>query len=109
MDRPLELVFRNMEPSEALEMRVREGVKKLEQIYQHIIGCRVTIELQNHTHHSGNIPDVRIDIQVPGQDLAVNHQHSRRGDAMTTIHHAFEAGAFQQGIQGAQEGPRQAA
>ncbi len=95
MDRPFELVFRNMESSPALEASVRGQVKKLEKIYQHIIGCSVTIELQNHTHHTGDIPDVRIDIQVPGRDLVVNHRHSRGSDALTSIHHAFEAAAFQ--------------
>ena len=95
MDRPFELVFRNMQSSGALETSVREHVSKLEDIYQHIVGCRVTIELQNHTHHTGDVPDVHIDIQVPGQDLVVNHQHSRGSDALTSIHHAFEAAASQ--------------
>jgi ribosomal subunit interface protein len=92
MDRPLELVFRNMKASKELKALVEERAERLEQIYQHIIGCRVTIELDNR--RSGTIPDVHIDIQVPGRDLVVN-QHSRGGDALTSVHNAFDAAAQQ--------------
>ena len=92
MDRPLELVFRNMKPSPELKDLVHERASRLEHLYQHIIGCRVTIELENH--RSGAIPDVRIDVQVPGRDLVVN-QHSRGGDALTSVHNAFDAAAQQ--------------
>ena len=78
MDRPLELVFRNMKPSAELKDLVHKRAERLEHLYQHIIGCRVTIELENHT--SGAIPDVHIDVQCGTRDLVVN-QHSRGGDA----------------------------
>jgi len=94
MDRPLDLIFRNMKPSIELQTLVYERAERLEQFYQHIVGCRVTIELQNHTHRTGNIPDVHIDIQVPGQDLVINHQHNHEGDALTAIHKAFDAAAL---------------
>jgi ribosomal subunit interface protein len=95
MDRPLELAFHNMKSSSELEALVRERVDRLEEVYSHIIGCRVTIELENHTHRTGNIPDVRIDVQVPGESLIVNHQHSVEGDAFTSVHKAFDAVAHQ--------------
>jgi ribosomal subunit interface protein len=94
MDRPLELFFRNVKPSAELKALVGERVERLEHLYQHIIGCRVTIELQNNTHSSGNIPDVHIDIQVPGQTLVVNHRH-QSADALTSVHKAFDAAALQ--------------
>ena len=95
MDRPLEVSFHNMKSSSELEALVRERVDRLEQIYSHIIGCRVTVELQNHTHRTGNIPDLVIDLQVPGESLIVNHQHSLGGDALTSVHKAFDAVAHQ--------------
>ena len=94
MDRPLELAFRNVRPTPELEALVHERMERLEHLYQHIIGCRVTIELQNKTHRSGNIPDVHIDIQVPGQTLVINHRRPH-GDALTAIHNAFDAAALQ--------------
>jgi ribosomal subunit interface protein len=94
MDRPLEFAFRNVKSTPELEALVHERVGRLEHLYQHIIGCRVTIELKNHTHRSGNIPDVHIDIQVPGQALVVTHRRPG-GDALTAIHNAFDAAALQ--------------
>ena len=94
MDHPLELVFRNVRPSAELKALVGERVERLAHLYRHIIGCRVTIELQNKTHRSGNIPDVHIDVQVPGQTLVVNHRH-QSGDILTSVHNAFDAAALQ--------------
>ncbi len=94
MDRPLEIVFRNMKPSQILKDLVKERVERLEHLHQHIIGCRVIIELESNAHRNGTIPDVHIDIQVPGRDLVVN-QHSRGGDALTSVHNAFDAAAHQ--------------
>ena len=45
MDIPLELSFHNIEASDALKAAVREHVGKLEQLHDHIIGCRVVIEM----------------------------------------------------------------
>ena len=71
---------------------MQERVERLEQFYQHIIGCRVTIELDNH--RGGTVPEVHIDIQVPGRDLVVN-QHSHGSDALTSVHNAFDAAQLQ--------------
>ena len=92
MDRPLELSFRNMKPSNELKALVHERAGRLDHLYQHIIGCRVTIELE--ASRNGTIPDVKIDLQVPGRELVVN-QHSRGGDALTSVHNAFDAAALQ--------------
>ncbi|HWY63130.1 MAG TPA: HPF/RaiA family ribosome-associated protein [Rhizomicrobium sp.] len=94
MDRKLELVFRNVKSTPELESLVQERVERLEHLYQHITGCRVTVTLQNQAHRSNNIPDVHIDVQVPGQNLIVNHRHPA-GDALTAIHMAFDAVALQ--------------
>ena len=92
MDRPLEIVFRNMKPSKPLKDLVEERAQRLEHFFEHIIGCRVIIALE--AHRSGTIPDVHIDIQVPGRDLVVTH-HARGGDALTSVHGAFDAAAQQ--------------
>ena len=95
MDRPLELMFHNMDPSSEIDARVRMRVKKLEEIYQHIIGCRVAIDLEIIRHSSGETPDVHINIQVPDQEVIVSRHHNRGESASTTIDHAFDAAEFQ--------------
>jgi ribosome-associated translation inhibitor RaiA len=84
-----------MKPSLELEALIRERAERLELLHQHIIGCRVTVDLQSHTHHSGNIPEVHIEIQILGKILVVNHERSREGDALTAVHDAFNAATRQ--------------
>ena len=44
MELPVQITFRNLEPSPVIEDWVRVEAEKLEKFYSHIIGCRVAIE-----------------------------------------------------------------
>jgi len=43
METPLEITFRNLDHSDAVEAKVREKVAKLEQAYDRITSCRVAL------------------------------------------------------------------
>lgn len=95
MERPLELSFRGMEKSEALESLVRKKVDRLEKFYDRITGCRVAIERPHRHESSGNPYRVRIDITAPrGHEIVVVKDP---GDGelsqpiATMINRAFEA------------------
>jgi len=96
MDIPLELSFHNVEPSDALKDAVRGHVTKLEQFHDHIIGCRVVIELPHKSQKaSGNPPDVHIVIRVPGKEIVVSKELAHNGhkkastDAYAVLDNAF--------------------
>ena len=85
MDIPLELSFHNVEPSDAMKAAVREHVQKLEQFHDHIVGCRVVIEMPHKNHQPGsNLPDVHIVVRVPGKEIVVsrglNHNGHKKAD-----------------------------
>jgi cold shock CspA family protein/ribosome-associated translation inhibitor RaiA len=73
---PVQISFRNMKPSEAVEARVREEVAKLETFYKGIMHCRVVVELPHRHHKSGDLYHVRIDMTVPGAELVVKREPS---------------------------------
>jgi len=80
METPLEITFRNLDHSDAVEARVREKVGKLEQVFGRITSCRVTIDAVNRQHTKGNLFQVHIDVGVPGKQFSVgrngkNHAH----------------------------------
>ena len=78
MDTPLELSFHNMDSSDALKTAVDDHVAKLEQIHDHIIGCRVVIEMPHKSHRTGqNIPDIHVVLRVPGKELVVSREAAR--------------------------------
>ena len=81
MDIPLELAFHNMAPSEGLALAVKREVARLERFFNHIIGCRVVIEMPHKSHRTGqNIPDVHVVVRVPGKELVVSRETARTGD-----------------------------
>lgn len=94
MQQPLQIVWRGMDPSPALEANIRERVKKLETFCNHMIGCRVVVEQLHRHKHRGNLFNVRVDADVPGRRLVVNHEHRKdhaHEDAFVAARDAFDA------------------
>ncbi|TCK18636.1 ribosomal subunit interface protein [Thiogranum longum] len=94
MQIPLQITFQNMEPSEAVEARIREKAQKLDRFHDHIMACRVVVELVAQHQHHGKLFQIRIDITVPGNEIVVsrdsglNHAHE---DIYVAIRDAFNA------------------
>jgi ribosomal subunit interface protein len=94
MDIPLQVSFRNMDSSEAVEARIREKAEKLETYYGHINSCRVLVEAPERRRQKGKLYHLRIEIGVPGKDLVVSrhpkdkHAHE---DIYVAIRDAFDA------------------
>jgi ribosome-associated translation inhibitor RaiA len=95
MDRSLELAFRNVTPSVELKALIQKCLARLEQRCGHIIECSVTMELISDPHHSGNVPNVIIDIQVPGETLLIRNQNGRSRDVRAAVRHAFDSAVRQ--------------
>jgi len=100
MDIPLELSFHNIEASDALKAAVEDHVGKLEQLHDHIIGCRVVIEMPHKTQKAlGNQPDVHIVVRVPGKEIVVSKGLAHEGhkknatDAYAVLDNAFAVAA----------------
>lgn len=78
MTLPVQVIFRNMEPSTLIEDWVREEAVKLDELYGHIMACRVVVELPSRRRKSGSLHHIRIDLSVPGAELVVKRQPSLR-------------------------------
>ena len=89
-----EIMFHNMDKSEAVEARVREKVAHLEELYERLTRCRVTIEAPHRNHRKGNRYQVRILLDVPHGPLVVSHGPGRNEahkDVYLAIRDAFHA------------------
>jgi len=94
MQVPLQITFRHMEPSSAVEARIRERCHKLEQFAEHVTSCRITIEAPHKHHHKGGLYQVTIDITLPREKrMASRHldQHHEHEDVYVAIRDAFDA------------------
>jgi ribosomal subunit interface protein len=93
METPLEITFRNLDHSDAVEAKVREKAMKLEQVFDRITSCRVMIEALNRQHVKGNLFRIHIEVGVPGKQVVVdnsgkNHAHE---DVYVALRDAFNA------------------
>ena len=93
MEPIIQITTRDIPHSDALESRIREKAKKLEQFYPHIMGCRVVIELPHKHKHQGRVFNVRLDITVPGGELIVNREANE--DVYVSVRDAFDAATRQ--------------
>ena len=94
MKLPLQITFRNMEPSEALETEIRKKAEKLDLFHEQIMSCRVVVEIAHKHKHQGNLFHIALDITVPGGEIVVNkdcHDKHAHENAYVTIRDAFEA------------------
>jgi len=73
---PLQIAYRNMKPSAAVDTRIREEVEKLETFYNRIMHCRVIVEIPHRRRRKGDLYHVRIDMTVPGAELVVKREPS---------------------------------
>ena len=94
MKQPLEITFRDIPHSDAMEADIREKAAKLDQFYDHIMACRVMVEAPHGHHHKGNLYHVRIDLTVPDGELIASRapkEHHAHEDAYVAIRDAFDA------------------
>jgi len=72
MEIPLQITFKNAESSDVIEKEIRERAKKLERFFDHIMSCRVVVDIPHKHKFRGNQYNIRIDITVPpGNEIAV--------------------------------------
>lgn len=86
---PVQVSFHGMAASEAVEARAREKAAQLERYCADIMACRIAIDqLQKH-QRQGRPFGVRIDLTIPGRELAVNRVEDE--DLQVALRDAFDA------------------
>ena len=94
MQIPLQITYRDMPPSEAVDANIRERVQKLEHFADNITSCRVVIEAPHKHKHQGQLFSIHVDITLPGQEIVVSRQpdnHHAHEDIYVAIRDAFDA------------------
>jgi ribosomal subunit interface protein len=88
MQLPLQIVFRDLPRSDAIESAIREKAEKLDQFFDRIMSCRVTVGLIQKHKHQGKLFNIRVDLTVPGSEIVVNRD--RAEDVYVAIRDAFD-------------------
>ena len=93
MQSPLQITFRNLQMSDAVESHVRDHVAKLERFCPRITGCHVALEAPHRHKKHGNHFRVRIDITVPGDELVISRHQAANAtyeDLYAAVDAAFD-------------------
>ncbi len=94
MQSPLQISFRRMGHSDAIEAKIRKRAQELDKFCDQLMSCRVVIEPAHKHKHKGNLYQVRIDATVPGRELVVTREpdkHHAHEDIYVSIRDAFDA------------------
>ena len=94
MKLPLQISFRDIEHSAEIEALVREKARRLDKFAPDIMICRVVIGLAGRHRRHGNQYDVRIDLTLPGEEIAVSRgpgEHAQYRDVAVELRDAFDA------------------
>jgi len=83
MQTALQITFRDIPQSDALETRIREKAG--------IVSCRVVVESRDRHKHQGKEFCVRIEMHIPQHDIAINRDHHE--DVYVAVRDAFNAAA----------------
>ena len=78
MQLPVQITYRNMEPSDAVTARIEAEAAKLGTFFDRITSCRVVVEAPHRHHKRGELFHVRIELGVPGTELVVSHEPTPR-------------------------------
>ena len=91
---PVQITFRHMESSDAVETRVRELADHLGVFSDKIASCRVVVDSPHRHHHQGKVFNVKVQLAMPGEDVVVDMERPDRDgheDVYVVIRDAFDA------------------
>jgi cold shock CspA family protein/ribosome-associated translation inhibitor RaiA len=91
---PLQITFRHMDSSPAIEARIHQRAEELDRLFDRIMSCRVVVECRHPRHAQGNLFRVGIDLKVPGREIVVGRDpgaHHAHEDVFVAIRDAFDA------------------
>ncbi len=90
MEIPLLITFKNTEHSEYIEKEIQKRAEKLEKFFDHIISCRVVVDVPHKHRTKGNQYDIRIDISVPNNEIVVTKSTPAPKDEHKNVHLAIK-------------------
>lgn len=95
MDVPLEIACPDFQKTDAVDKLIRDQVAKLEKICQHLISCRVALEMPQKHERKGHTFRIRIEAHLPPKHQLVVRRELTQNDAddplTAVIHEAFDA------------------
>jgi ribosomal subunit interface protein len=91
MQNSLQILFRDIPSSEAMDAEIRKRVAKLEKLCGDLIGCQVSVESEANHKQQGKLYRVRVDLKARGAELVVDGSRTANEDAYVALRDSFDA------------------
>ena len=91
---PFQISFLDFPESDAVWIAVQNRIEKIEQFFDRIIRCEVTISCPHRHRHTDRLYHIQIRLFIPGDDVVVNRNPSKNEahrDIYVAIRDAFNA------------------
>ena len=92
MTNEFQIVYHNIDQTEAISEAVQKRIDKLERYCDHIINGRVVLDSPHNHHHKGKVYSVTLEIHTPELEVRVNqdqHDNSAHEDLYVAIRDTF--------------------
>lgn len=89
MKLPIQITFRDVDRSDAVEAAIREKAGRFDRFSEHIMACKVIVGMIQKHKHQGRLFNVRIDLTMPGAEIVVNRDQDE--DVYVALRDAFDA------------------
>ena len=94
MSNEFQIVFHNIDQSDAIIDSVNKRVEKLRRFNSDIIGGRVVLDSPHNNHHKGKVYSVTLELHTPSKPVVVTqeqHDNHAHEDLYVAIRDAFNA------------------
>ncbi len=92
MTNEFQIVYHNIDQTEAISEAVQKRIDKLERYCDHIINGRVVLDSPHNNHYKGKVYSVTLEIHTPELEVRVNqdqHDNHAHEDLYVAIRDAF--------------------
>lgn len=94
MSNEFQIVFHNIDQSEAIIESVNKRIDKLRRFCSDIIGGRVVLDAPHNNHQKGKVYSVTLELNIPNKPVKVTQEHHdnhAHEDLYVAIRDAFNA------------------
>lgn len=94
MTNEFQVVYHNIDQTEAINDAVQKRIAKLERYCDRIINGRVVLDSPHNNHHKGKVYSVGLEVHTPNLEVIVNqdqHDNHAHEDLYVAIRDAFNA------------------
>lgn len=91
---PLQITFRDLPSSAAVEEQIRERADNLARLFDRLTACRVTVEGRHRPQRAGRVTHLCIELSVPGKTITIGRgaaEFEAHDDVFVAVRAAFDA------------------